>query len=156
MTAPPPPALLRQDRLLLAVLIMLDVAFHAGRNATVSAADIAERLELARRGIEPLLQALSRAGLLVSVRGPKGGYRLGAARRAIRLDAIAAAVTEGETAAADGPGGALLVAVVQPLWRQLDAAVAAQLAAITLEELCRRGEAAGLSRPRAEPISFSI
>ena len=69
--------IVRRDRGMLAVLIMLDVAFHAGRTSTVSAADIAERAGLARRGIEPLLQALSRSGLLESIRCPRGGYRLG-------------------------------------------------------------------------------
>ncbi len=53
--------LLRCDRTMIAILIMLDVAFHAGRNGTVSAADIADRANLARRGIEPLLQTLCHA-----------------------------------------------------------------------------------------------
>ncbi|MBU6499895.1 MAG: Rrf2 family transcriptional regulator, partial [Rhodospirillales bacterium] len=88
--------LIRRDRAMVAVTIMLDVAFHAGRSATVSAADIAERLGLARRGMEPLLQALSRAGLLDSVRGPRGGYRLGRPRRDIRLADIVAVVTADE------------------------------------------------------------
>jgi enterochelin esterase family protein len=49
------------------------------------AADIAERLGAQRRGIEPVLQALTRAGLLDSTRGPRGGYRLARAPRAIPL-----------------------------------------------------------------------
>ena len=77
--------LLRRERAMTAVAIMLDVAFHAGRTEAVSAADIAERLGQARRGIEPVLQALSRAGLLDSIRGPKGGYRLGRPPRDLRL-----------------------------------------------------------------------
>ena len=82
---------------MLAVTVMLDVAFHGGRTATVSAAEIADRLGLARRGMEPLLQALSRAGLLESVRGPRGGYRLGRPRRDIRLsEVVAVAVSEAE------------------------------------------------------------
>ena len=60
--------LLQRDRAMTGVSIVLDVALHAGRTDTCSAADIAERLGLARRGIEPVLQALTRAGLLESVR----------------------------------------------------------------------------------------
>lgn len=67
---------LRRDRALTAVSIMLDVAFHAGRSGVVSGADIARRGDMLRRGIEPVLQGLSRAGLLASVRGPKGGIVL--------------------------------------------------------------------------------
>ena len=89
--------LIRRDRGMLAVTVMLDVAFHGGRTATVSAAEIADRLGLARRGMEPLLQALSRAGLLESVRGPRGGYRLGRPRRDIKLsEVVAVAVSDGE------------------------------------------------------------
>ena len=152
--------LIRRDRAMMAVTIMLDVAFHGGRTATVSAADLAERLGMARRGMEPLLQALSRAGLLDSVRGPRGGYRLGRPRRDIRLSEIVdVAVAGGASEAsdgADGPIGALQSDVIDPLWAEIDAAARAQLGALTLEDLLKRAAAAGLRRPTAEPISFAI
>jgi Rrf2 family protein len=148
--------LIRRDRAMVAVAVMLDVAFHGGRAATVSAADIAERLGLARRGMEPLLQALSRAGLLDSVRGPRGGYRLGRPRRDIRLaDIVAVAVAE-DAEPTDGPAGRLQTAVVDRLWGELEEQARATLAGLTLEDLIRRAAAAGLRRPAAEPISFAI
>ncbi len=149
--------IVRRDRGMLAVLIMLDVAFHAGRTSTVSAADLAERAGLARRGIEPLLQTLSRSGLLESIRGPRGGYRLGRPRRDIHLDdVVRTALSDDATTAEDGPGGALQDRVIEPLWAELDAEFAARLHGLTLEDLIRRAEAAGLDRPVAEPITFSI
>ncbi len=151
--------LIRKDRAMVAVTIMLDVAFHAGRAATVSAPDMAERLGMARRGMEPVLQTLSRAGLLDSVRGPRGGYRLGRPRRDIRLSEIVAAVLEDAAdtrPAGDGPFGRLQSEVIDPLWTQLDAAALAPLAVLTLEDLLKRAAAAGLRRPTAEPISFAI
>jgi Rrf2 family protein len=156
--------LIRKDRAMVAVTIMLDVAFHAGRAATVSAADMAERLGMARRGMEPLLQTLSRAGLLDSVRGPRGGYRLGRPRRDITLaEIVTAVVTDGSDVkglalgvAGDGPSGRLQSDVIDPLWAQLDEAARAPLAALTLEDLLKRAAAAGLRRPSAEPISFAI
>ncbi|GBR35486.1 Rrf2 family transcriptional regulator [Neoasaia chiangmaiensis NBRC 101099] len=141
---------------MVAVIIMVDVAFHAGRSGLVSGADIAERAGLARRGIEPLLQALSRSGLLESVRGPRGGYRLGRPQRDIALDEIVRAVATDDATAGDGPSGALFDRVIEPCWRMLDNGICEQLKALNLEEMVRRAEAAGLRRPVHEPISFSI
>ncbi len=148
--------LIRRDRGLVAVAVMLDVAFHGGRAATVSAADIAERLGLARRGMEPLLQTLSRAGLLESVRGPRGGYRLGRPRRDITLADVVAAAVADDAEPTDGPTGRLQAEVVDPLWGELEEQARARLAALTLDDLIRRAAAAGLRRPAAEPISFAI
>jgi Rrf2 family protein len=148
--------LIRQERFLLAVLIMLDVGFYAGRGQTVSAADIAERAGLARRGIEPLLQTLSRSGLLVSVRGPKGGYRLGRPRRDIAVADIVKTVSAEESDTEEGPSGDMLRLVALPLWQELDQLAIAKLAGVTLEDLGKRAEAAGFAKPAREPISFSI
>ena len=148
--------LMRRDRAMVAVTIMLDVAFHAGRTATVSAADIAERIGLARRGMEPLLQSLSRAGLLESVRGPRGGYRLGRPRRDILASEVVAVALAEDAEAADGPGGRLQELVVDRLWRELDEQATARLGTLSLDDLLRRAAAAGLRRPAAEPITFAI
>ncbi len=148
--------LLRRDRTMVAVLIMLDVAFNAGRAGTVNAADIAERAGLARRGIEPLLQSLSRSALLESIRGPRGGYRLGRPRRDITLADIVEVALADDGAGEDGPVGDLFTRVVEPAWSELDAALRERMAARTLDDLVRAAEKAGLCRPLAEPISFSI
>lgn len=147
--------LVRRERAMNAVAIMLDIAFHAGRLNTVSTAEIAERTGLARRGIEPLLQALGRAGLLESTRGPRGGYRLGRPRGRITLAEVVDAVA-GDDPAAEDAAGALQDTVVAPVWQDLEAAVRTQLAALTLADLLRRAEAAGMARPEAEPLTFSI
>jgi Rrf2 family protein len=149
--------IVRRDRGMLAVLIMLDVAFHAGRTSTVSAADIADRAGLARRGIEPLLQTLSRSGLLESIRGPRGGYRLGRPRRDIHLDEVVrVAVTDDSVPGEDGPSGQMQAGVIEPLWVELDKELVSRLAGLTLEDMIRRAEQAGMARPLAEPITFSI
>ena len=153
--------LIRRDRAMLAVTVMLDVAFHGGRGTTVSAADIADRLGQARRGMEPLLQALSRAGLLESVRGPRGGYRLGRPGRDIHISHITTATRAGEppadTVAMPPPAaGSLQEAVTDRLWDELEAAAEARLAALTLDDLLRRAQAAGMRRPPTQPINFTI
>jgi Rrf2 family protein len=147
--------LLRRDRALTALDIVLDVAFHAGRGGeTTGAAEIAERLGAQRRGIEPLLQALTRGGILESLRGPKGGYRLARAPRAIRLTEVLEAVTEpGE---APEPAGRLAAAVTRPLWEEFDVALRERLALLTIGDLLRRAALAGLRRPQTEPLDFAI
>jgi Rrf2 family iron-sulfur cluster assembly transcriptional regulator len=154
--------LLRRDRAMTAVSIVLDVAFHAGRGGTVPAGDIADRLGEARRGIEPVLQALSRAGLLGSTRGPKGGYRLGRAARDMRLSEVVAAVS-GANVEADGPEDAapgapspLQEAVTLPLWGELEAMLVTALGELTVAELLRRAAAKGLRRPTPEALNFAI
>lgn len=148
--------LLRRDRAMTGVMIMLDVAFYAGRTGTVNAADIAQRAGLARRGIEPLLQTLSRSSLLESVRGPRGGYRLGRPRRDISITDIVSTVVSMDPTLDDGPVGELFQKVLDPFWREEDQTIGEKLKAVTLDDLVRRAEDAGLRRPLSEPISFSI
>lgn len=147
---------LRRDRTMTAVIVMLDIAFYAGRTGLVSGVDLAERTGLARRGIEPVLQILSRSGLLESVRGPRGGYRLGRAQRDISIDDITQAVMADEQGNNEVPTCPLITLVVQPCWQKLDNIMKREMAHISLQELIRQAEESGLQRPAEEPISFSI
>ncbi|NKC30319.1 RrF2 family transcriptional regulator [Falsiroseomonas selenitidurans] len=148
--------MIRRDRAMTAVAVMLDIAFHAGRGEEVTGgAEVAGRLGAARRGIEPVFQALSRAGLLDSLRGPNGGYRLGRRPRDISLSEVVAAVTENEAEPGD-PAGRLQAAVVAPLWQEMSDLLRERLAGLTLEDLLRRAQAAGLKRPASEPLNFAI
>lgn len=146
--------LLRRDRAMLALSVVLDVAFHAGRAGTVSAAEIADRLGQARRGIEPVLQALSRAGLLASARGPHGGYRLGRRAREIRLADVVETALDGD--GAEPSPDRLAAAVVVPLWGELEALCEGRLRGLTVDDLLRRAAAAGIKRPAGEPLNFAI
>lgn len=148
--------IVRRDRTMTAISLMLDIAFHAGRTGTVSAGDIADRLGLARRGMEPLLQTLSRAGLLDSLRGPKGGYRLGRPQRDIKLAEIITVALAHDEESSNTPTGRLQTAVVNPLFAELDEATRTKLQVLTLDDLLRRAASAGLRRPASEPITFAI
>ena len=94
--------------------------------------------------------------LLDSLRGPKGGYRLGRPQRDIRLSEVIAVALADDEDGGHGPAGRLQHAVVDPLFAELDEAARAKLQALTLDDLLRRAAAAGLRRPAAEPISFAI
>lgn len=141
---------------MVALAIVLDIAFHSGGDAVVSAAELADRTGMARRTLEPLLQALSREGVLESTRGPHGGYRLGRPARLIRLtDVIVVALSSLEESAPDLTGR-LQRAVVDPLWAELDATLQAQLDGTTVEDLLRRAAKAGLRKPVSDPLNFAI
>ncbi|GGB32060.1 Fe-S cluster assembly transcriptional regulator IscR [Oceanisphaera marina] len=76
-----------------AVTAMLDVALH-GDTGPVSLAHISERQGISLSYLEQLFARLRKHGLVSSVRGPGGGYRLGMEQSAISVGAIIVAVDE--------------------------------------------------------------
>lgn len=76
-----------------AVTAMLDVAIHAV-NGPVSLADISERQGISLSYLEQLFSRLRKHGLVTSVRGPGGGYRLGRCSAQIAVADVICAVDE--------------------------------------------------------------
>jgi Rrf2 family transcriptional regulator, iron-sulfur cluster assembly transcription factor len=76
-----------------AVTAMLDIALQQAGGA-VTLADIAGRHHLSISYLEQLLARLRREGLVESVRGPGGGYRLGRDAASIRVGDIIDAIDE--------------------------------------------------------------
>lgn len=141
------------SRVALALAVVVDVALN-GVAGPVGAATIADRLGQNPRGIEPLLQTLSRAGILASARGRGGGYRLARARREITAGEVARAV-QPEASASGGPP-ALIAAVVSPALAEAAEAALARLDGITVEALCRRAVAAGLAPDPPAALTWTI
>jgi Rrf2 family transcriptional regulator, cysteine metabolism repressor len=121
---------------------LLDLAEHAGKEP-VPSTDIASRQQIPEPYLNHLLISLRKAGLVRSVRGPKGGHKL--ARPANRItvaDAVIAlegtySPVEGEARApaTDEPPAA---AIVRSVWDEVEAAIGEVLASITLEDLRQR------------------
>jgi Rrf2 family transcriptional regulator, iron-sulfur cluster assembly transcription factor len=148
--------LTRRDRGMLAVAIVLDIAFYSASDTVVSGADLAERTGMVRRTLEPLLQALSRERVLDSTRGPHGGYRVGRPARLLKVaDVIAIGLASLEDNGID-LSGRLQNAVVEPLWAEFDDAISAIAGSLTIEDLLKRAAKAGLRRPISEPLNFVI
>ena len=148
--------LTRRDRGMVALAIVLDVAFHSGGETVVNAAELAERTGMARRTLEPLLQALSRERLLDSTRGPHGGYRLG---RPARLIKVSEAITVGLNSLEESVhdlSGQLHRMVIEPLWGEFDATLLALADSLTVEGLLKRAAKAGLRKPVTDPLNFVI
>ena len=74
-----------------AVTAMLDIALHR-QHGPISVVDIAERQGISAAYLEQLLAKLKKAGLLLSVRGPGGGYQVEQALEEISVSHIITAV----------------------------------------------------------------
>src|SRR6201992_3703491 len=90
-----------------AVMAMADLAGHAAQARPVALADIAERQEISLSYLEELFAKLRRGGLVTSVRGPGGGYRLSRPSAEVRIADIIVAVDEPIAATRCHPGSPL-------------------------------------------------
>jgi len=126
----------------LAIAAVVDVALHA-RQGPVSARDLADRLALPARHLETLLQMLVHAGILRGLRGPRGGYTPGRDRRHVTAADIVRAVAV-DLDDDPPPSPPLIARVAAPAVEAALTAFLAELGRVTLDELCRRAEQAGL------------
>lgn len=125
-----------------AVTAMLDLALHEGRGP-VSLTDISGRQEISLSYLEQLFAKLRRGGLVSSVRGPGGGYRLKRPAAAICVAEIIDAVNENyEATACQGKGGCQQgeVCLTHTLWNDLSDQIHGFLSGISLADLVARGE----------------
>ena len=133
-----------------AVMARTDLARH-GRERAVTLAEIAGRQEISQAYLEQLFAALRRSGLVASVRGPGGGYRLGRAAGAISIAEVARAVDEPLAAtrcegAQSGCLGGGERCATHELWDALGDHISDFLASVSLDDVVERR----LKRPLAE------
>lgn len=136
-----------------AVTAMLDVALHA-EHGPVPLADISARQGISLSYLEQLFARLRKHGLVNSVRGPGGGYKLGQQAQQISVGAVIQAVDESIDATkcqgkADCQGGERCL--THSLWEGLSDRIEDFLAGITLGELMQnRDISAVVERQRKE------
>lgn len=142
---------------LLALEAVIDIAFNA-RPEPVQAKEITARQGVPQRYLEQVMQQLVRAGILKGVRGPRGGYRLAKERRRISVGDIvrAAELAEDETGEEVLPRSDLGQRIVTPFISSLQEEVMARLEAITVEDLCQKARAAGVTTDEREVADFTI
>jgi Rrf2 family iron-sulfur cluster assembly transcriptional regulator len=109
----------------------------------VSLAEIARRQDLSLAYLEQLFTQLRRAGLVVSVRGPGGGYRLAKPSAELAVSDIVAAVDEPTqavrcTSKSTGcmPGGERCL--THDLWEALGDHIHTFLSGVSLEDILQR------------------
>ena len=124
-----------------AVMAMADLARN-GADRAVSLAEIATRQEISLSYLEQLFARLRKAGLVKSVRGPGGGYRLALAASETWVADIVLAVDEPIRATRceshAKAGGCMLAGercITHNLWEDLGAEIHRYLASVSLEDV---------------------
>lgn len=123
-----------------AVMAMVDLARHA-QAKPVSLSDIATRQEISLSYLEQLFARLRRRGLVKSLRGPGGGYRLAREARDTNIADIVLAVDEPLRATRCGAAqskGCMLKGercITHDLWDEMGRHLHSYLASVTLADL---------------------
>ncbi|GGG61411.1 Rrf2 family transcriptional regulator [Salipiger pallidus] len=111
-----------------AMVALTDIAMQSG-SGLVTLSDISRRQDVSLPYLEQLFVKLRRAGLVESVRGPGGGYRLARPASEIRVVDILGAVDETVDAmhkgagASGGASGSRAQSLTNRLWQSLSAHV---------------------------------
>lgn len=124
-----------------AVMAMTDLAKQTDEKA-VSLADIASRQEISLSYLEQLFARLRRGGLVKSVRGPGGGYRLAKPAHETSVADIVLAVNEPlratRCAGQGSPKGCMLGGercLTHNLWEQMGHQIHNYLAGVSLDDV---------------------
>jgi len=122
-----------------AVMAMADLAKRGGQKA-VTLGEIAARQDISLPYLEQLFARLRRRGLVKSVRGPGGGYRLAHSAAELRVSDIVTAVDEPLEAVRCGggpvgcmPGGEKCL--THDLWDELGRQIHDYLASVSLDDV---------------------
>jgi len=124
-----------------AVMAMADLARN-GADRAVSLAEIATRQEISLSYLEQLFARLRKSGLVKSVRGPGGGYRLAREACETAVAEIVLAVDEPIRATrcvgAGSPKGCMIKGercITHHLWEDLGQEIHRYLASVSLEDV---------------------
>jgi Rrf2 family iron-sulfur cluster assembly transcriptional regulator len=131
-----------------AVTAMLDVTIHAAYGP-VSLADISQRQGISLSYLEQLFSRLRKHGLVTSVRGPGGGYRLGLDSEKIAVADVISAVNESVDATkCSGKGNCQdgEQCLTHSLWQGLSQRIEEFLQEITLSELVAKRDVQTVSK----------
>ncbi|SDE78225.1 transcriptional regulator, BadM/Rrf2 family [Celeribacter baekdonensis] len=125
-----------------AMVALADLALQPD-NALLSLAEISKRQDISLPYLEQLFVKLRRANLVISVRGPGGGYKLARPASEIRVSDIMGAVDETVSAmhtgagASGGVSGSRAQSMTNRLWEGLSAHVYVFLHQTRLSDVIR-------------------
>lgn len=123
-----------------ALRVMTDLALHTD-SGYISLADIANRQEISLKYLEAIIALLNKSGLVESLRGKSGGYRLKKNPEEYTLREILE-ITEGAIVPVncacvtrDGDCKRSALCPTMPVWQRLDTMIRDYLDSVTLKDL---------------------
>ncbi len=127
-----------------AVMAMVDIAVYGKEDRPVALSDIALRQQIAISYLEQIFVKLRKEGLVLSVRGPGGGYRLASPAVDVHIADIIAAVDEKikiTRCKEEHSSGCMqdkTMCMTHDLWEGLGNHIQAYLRAVSLQDVCDR------------------
>jgi len=140
-----------------AVTAMLDLALHQAQGP-VRLAGISERQDISLSYLEQLFAQLRRGGLVRSVRGPGGGYRLAREPTQISIAEVIEAVNESTDATrCQGKGDCHQgqTCLTHHLWQDLSEQIRHFLRDISLAQLVQRRDARAVDEQQDQTLLAS-
>ena len=131
-----------------AVTSLLDLVMHSDQGP-VSLADISVRQGISLSYLEQLFAKMRRNKLVVSTRGPGGGYSLGGTPEQVCIADVINAVDEEMQVANKDSGNGLASyepCLTEQLWEELSAEIENYLTTISLADMMQNDEVQALSR----------
>jgi len=131
-----------------AVTSLLDLVMHSDQGP-VALADISVRQGISLSYLEQLFAKMRRNKLVVSTRGPGGGYSLGATPERVCIADVINAVDEKMRVAdkdSSTAGGSYEPCLTEQLWEELSAEIENYLTTISLADMMQNEEVRALSR----------
>ena len=144
-------------------MALVDLALHV-EDKPLSLANIAERQEIPLAYLEQIFARLKKAGLIASVRGPGGGYRLARDGTAISIAEVILAADESIkmtrcNGRMDGCMTHNAKCLTHELWEGLGQQIYAYLDGISLADVCEENLSDAQKKPvigQSAPIQCAI
>jgi Rrf2 family iron-sulfur cluster assembly transcriptional regulator len=133
---------------------MIDLTLHA-KNKPISLAEISGRQSISLSYLEQLFSKLRQSGLVISVRGPGGGYRLAMPCEEIYVAQIINAVNESiDTTSCRGKGDCQGgdICLTHSLWQDLSVQIHEFLNGISLADLVAKRDTQEIAQRQVDQL----
>ena len=137
-----------------AVTAMIDLTLHA-KSKPISLAEISGRQSISLSYLEQLFSKLRQSGLVMSVRGPGGGYRLAIPSEEIFVAQIINAVNESiDTTSCQGKGDCQGgdICLTHSLWQDLSVQIHEFLNGISLADLVAKRDTQEIAQRQIDQL----